>query len=280
MLHITRITHHAVTCRVCSGMWTVSGPFDGQVTGDVAFSSAFAFPSSVFCSHHHEVEVKLFKTGKRYALGRKEGASPLVVNNKRISKSHGEFAVAEFGHQNVVSHFYPFSNLLLSRAKFDPNAQPKLEYWNAKEDRTILLHRAGDPANVASINPGATEELGDGDVVFIANSLPLTCVSHFLSFINDSRFICSIRWERLCVCIGKESIDLAACAELGVSLSYSLHDSYAIISNRHQCNPHACRRNHPPPTIFLCFDFRYMRLLAFTCFFRKEGLVGRCSPLG
>jgi hypothetical protein len=214
-----RITRHAVAS---FSMWTVSGPFDGQVTGDVAFASAFAFPSSVFlCSHRHEVEVKLFKTGKRYALGRKEGASPLVVNNKRISKSHGEFAVAEFSHQNVVSHFYLSSNLLLNRAKFDPNAQPKLEYWNAKEDRTILLHRAGDPANVASINPGATEELGDGDVVFIANSLPLTCVSHFLSSINDSKFICSIRWERLCVCIGKESVDLAACAELGVSLSYS-----------------------------------------------------------
>jgi hypothetical protein len=81
-------------------MWTLTGPFDGEVAGELAFQSklkrcyrnVLANPCA---------ETKLLKTGTSYPLGRK--GTGLVISSKKISSNHCEFVVGPYTINDVVS---------------------------------------------------------------------------------------------------------------------------------------------------------------------------------
>ncbi|KAH7923577.1 hypothetical protein BV22DRAFT_1048062 [Leucogyrophana mollusca] len=108
-------------------MWTITGPFDGEAQGDINTS-----------------KTKLLKSGKKYALGRKE--RPLVINNKKISHDHSEFIA-------------------------NPSFIPKLEVYNSKA-KPIALTR-GDTGDSKVIEPLSVQELEDGDRVCILAGIVL-----------------------------------------------------------------------------------------------------------
>jgi hypothetical protein len=207
--------------------------------------------------------------------------TPLVVNNKRISKSHGEFSVSAFSQDDVVRCvMFSLSSIHVEFLQLDPKTRPQVEYWNSKTDKTIVIHRAGNPKNVGNINPGATEELVDGDVVFIANSVPVTCVlSAFFSSLQF-RLFCSLRWERLCVCIGRESVDLARCADLGSVMSLLMLLVWYSIVNRHRGHLHAQSRDYPSPRILLCVNAKHLRIPTLSGFLCKARVASRGSAVG
>ncbi|GLB42770.1 hypothetical protein LshimejAT787_1202190 [Lyophyllum shimeji] len=123
-------------------MWTVSGPFDGEIN-DISFEKP-----------------KLLKTGTTYGLGRKE--NPLIIANKKVSSHQCDFEVKEFSTKDVG----------------DPTRRPKLEFSNTKE-KGMRISREGTQIQV---NPHEPFELQDGDVIAIisgvfvkVNWVPICC---------------------------------------------------------------------------------------------------------
>jgi hypothetical protein len=84
-------------------MWTVSGPFDGEVTGEVGFQSVFRFVliSTFGVDPPKKTESKLLKTASNYLLGRKDDCG-LVINHKKVSKSNGKFIVGSYSQEDMV----------------------------------------------------------------------------------------------------------------------------------------------------------------------------------
>jgi hypothetical protein len=83
-------------------MWVVTGPFDGEVSNEVAFQSNAFSPFTAYRSNPRYVpESKLLKSGKSYAIGRKT-ACDLVVNHKKVSHDHGKIVVGGFSPDDVV----------------------------------------------------------------------------------------------------------------------------------------------------------------------------------
>jgi hypothetical protein len=80
-------------------MWVISGPFDGEVTGEVGFQSRISL-STKDTNDLIGIEPKLLKTGTKYVLGRKQ--RKLVINHKKISHDHTEFVVGAYSQGDVV----------------------------------------------------------------------------------------------------------------------------------------------------------------------------------
>jgi hypothetical protein len=93
-------------------MWIITGPFDGEVPGQLDTQSEHSSCHNIFLSAQENPESKLLKTGKTYKLGRKDTA--LVVNHKVISKTHGEFKVGTFTGDDVVRPFQLVTVRLIS----------------------------------------------------------------------------------------------------------------------------------------------------------------------
>jgi hypothetical protein len=116
----------------------------------------------------------LLKTGTKYVLGRKEGCG-LVVNHKKVSKSNGEFIVGSYSGEDVVRCcciVFMRPSHSLTPMKLDPSVIPRLELCNTK-DKTLPISRGTD---TISINPSATRELKDGDIVTVAGGVAGSCV--------------------------------------------------------------------------------------------------------
>jgi len=111
-------------------MWTLTGPFDGEVVGELGFQ-----------------KTKLLKTGTSYALGRK--GTPLIVASKKVSTSHCEFVVGKYSIDDVG----------------DSSKRPTLEFIN-KKNKGMRIMRGETQID---INPSESHELQDGDVVTIVS---------------------------------------------------------------------------------------------------------------
>ncbi|PFH49176.1 hypothetical protein AMATHDRAFT_148277 [Amanita thiersii Skay4041] len=148
-------------------MWIVSGAFDVQDPNETSPQKS-----------------KLLKTGAIYPLGRRD--QPLVINNKRISKDHGEFTVGACTVEDIS----------------DPSFRPTLEYTNKKSDRAVKIGR-GESHIV--VNALSTEALQDGDIVWPVSNAKIT-----------------VKWDPLCCYYpptrGKMSASAQACASLGIHL--------------------------------------------------------------
>lgn len=83
-------------------MWVVTGPFDGEVSNEVAFqSNTFSSLTAHQSNPRYVPESKLLKSGKSYVIGRKTSCD-LVVNHKKVSHDHGKFIVEGFSPDDVV----------------------------------------------------------------------------------------------------------------------------------------------------------------------------------
>ncbi|KAJ7189850.1 proline-rich protein, partial [Mycena pura] len=127
---------------------------------------------------------KLLKTGKSYSLGRKD--QPLCIKISKISHKHGEFTVGAFTQDDVT----------------DPSTRPSLQYTNLRKDKIVPITRGEE---THSVNPNATSELLDGDVLTVA-----------------SRVDIRVQWHAIC-CYQQatvtKSVTLASCAALGIHIS-------------------------------------------------------------
>ncbi|KAF9530072.1 hypothetical protein CPB83DRAFT_875297 [Crepidotus variabilis] len=117
-------------------MWTLVGPFDGEVAGDSDFQKS-----------------KLVKPGTSYTVGRKD--RPLLVNNKKISHDHCDFVVGPHSTEDASI----------------PGQKPTIELVNRnKKDKTLLISRKGK--DVAAY-PSSNEPLEDGDVVTLISGITI-----------------------------------------------------------------------------------------------------------
>ncbi|THH18656.1 hypothetical protein EW146_g2373 [Bondarzewia mesenterica] len=121
-------------------MWTISGPFDVEITGISQVSSS------------RPQEAKLLKSGKKYLLGRKD--CDLVVNSKKVSRDHGQIIVGGYTIDDVAN----------------PDKASSLELFNTKS-RTMSVIRAGERMTV---NPGSALELQEDDKIDVVTGIPLT----------------------------------------------------------------------------------------------------------
>ncbi|KAG8215809.1 hypothetical protein J3R82DRAFT_7720 [Butyriboletus roseoflavus] len=128
-------------------------------------------------------ETKLIKTGRKMPLGRKD--RPLLVNNKKISRDHCEFAVGPCLQDDV------------------PNLSfvPTLEIYNAKE-KPISVDRDGQ---AIIVNPSSSCELKSGDKVNVVVGIAIE--------VHWRRIACFLPPSRSLVSISSED-----CAALGISL--------------------------------------------------------------
>ncbi|RXW19181.1 hypothetical protein EST38_g6664 [Candolleomyces aberdarensis] len=106
-------------------MWLISGPFDGEVVGEVNFQ-----------------KTKLLKTDRDYKVGRK--GTDLLINSKKISAPHGCFAVGKFGAKDIEN----------------PSSVPGLTFTSQKKTFKVIR---GD--NVLDYSIGVSADLQDGDEV-------------------------------------------------------------------------------------------------------------------
>lgn len=109
-------------------------------------------------------ETKLLKTGTSYPLGRK--GTPLIVASKKVSGSHCDFFVGKYSVDDLVrpANFIEF-RYLKSFGQGDPTKIPTLEFVN-RRDKGMRIMRGETQIDV---NPSATHELQDGDVVTIVS---------------------------------------------------------------------------------------------------------------
>ncbi|KAJ7025383.1 proline-rich protein [Mycena alexandri] len=156
-------------------MWTLTGDFDG---------------SEMITEVSGVEKTKLLKTGKTYALGRKEAL--LNINIKKISRNHGIFTVGKFTEDHVM----------------DPETRPTLQYTNTNQNESRVVHvQRGD--DHLPINVQSTFDLEDGDIVSVA-----------------SRVLITVRWHVVCcyqqAAKGKSgALTLASCAALGIHLVHT-----------------------------------------------------------
>lgn len=147
-------------------MWTLTGPFDGEVVGELSFQ-----------------KTKLLKTGTSYPLGRK--GTPLIVASKKVSGSHCDFFVGKYSVDDLG----------------DPTKIPTLEFVN-RRDKGMRIMRGETQIDV---NPSATHELQDGDVVTIVSGGSII-----------------VQWVAVCCYAqpvrGKLPVSLDACASLGINV--------------------------------------------------------------
>ncbi|KAI0688219.1 hypothetical protein BC835DRAFT_1419331 [Cytidiella melzeri] len=115
-------------------MWTLTGPFEGQVTGDTNFQ-----------------KVKLAKPGKEYVVGRKDCA--LVINHKRVSRKNQVFMVGKYSAQDVEN----------------PDAIPTLEVHNIAANRHVV--RKGEKL---VLNAGASMSLESGDEIEVLHDISIS----------------------------------------------------------------------------------------------------------
>jgi hypothetical protein len=95
-----------------------------------------------------------------------------MINHKKVSKSCGEFTVSKFSVDDVVRFLVHMFRLKLTFIKTNPSAVPRLDLCNTK-DKIMLVSRGSE---TLSINPSATQDLQDGDVVTVAGGIGITCV--------------------------------------------------------------------------------------------------------
>lgn len=108
----------------------------------------------------------MLKTGKTYALGRKD--KPLIIKHARISKDHAEFQVAGCTEDNIVGSCFVFSvNVFIERCQSDPSFKPKLRYINKRDKVPIRVERGQEEL---IIEPLDEAELFDGDIVWPISS--------------------------------------------------------------------------------------------------------------
>ncbi|KAF9466695.1 proline-rich protein [Collybia nuda] len=116
-------------------MWTLTGPFDGEVVGELGFQ-----------------KTKLLKTSMTYPLGRK--GTGLVISSKKISSHHCDFVVGLYTINDVS----------------DPGKKPTLEFVN-KKDKGMRISRG---ETEYPVNPSTTRELEDGDIVAVISGVLIT----------------------------------------------------------------------------------------------------------
>ncbi|KAI0791343.1 hypothetical protein C8Q75DRAFT_757839 [Abortiporus biennis] len=135
---------------------------------------------------------KLLKPGKTYVLGRKDRA--LTISDPKVSRDHLSFVVAPFSETDAQ----------------DPESIPLLHVHNLSKT-TRRTERQGE---IFSINPKASQELLDDDIVHI--------------LLQHANMTVSVKWEKV-VCYASPhenySIPVPDCAKLGISAVLNPHEN-------------------------------------------------------
>ncbi|KAJ3557580.1 hypothetical protein NM688_g1399 [Phlebia brevispora] len=115
-------------------MWTLVGPFDGEVVADMSFK-----------------KVKWLQAGKKYMLGRKD--RPLVINHKKISRDHLQFTVGDYPAQDTDK----------------PEKRPTLSLLNVGGVSRKCVRNTEE----LTVPGSMSMDLEDGDVVSILSNVPV-----------------------------------------------------------------------------------------------------------
>ncbi|KAI0065220.1 hypothetical protein BV25DRAFT_1822360 [Artomyces pyxidatus] len=115
-------------------MWIVTGPFDGEVAGEIG-----------------QQKSKLLKSGKKYQVGRKD--CDLLVYHKKVSATHAQIIVGGCTPEDVG----------------DPDTRPSLEVFHTRP-KSLQIHREGESA---AIQVATSHVLQDGDNLDIVVGISL-----------------------------------------------------------------------------------------------------------